>query len=122
MLERAERIFHFIDNQPEAFPKSRLKEIGLNPSSAESWLRLIEYIQNQPRIRLTSSENTLLVEKIESKYHSMVRKVITDDSIPYEQRELLLSNYLPSLYIREQLELERKRKVENGDENKVWKQ
>lgn len=107
MLERVEEIFNFIETQYEVFPKSRLKEIGINPSSAENWLKLIEYIQNQPRIRLISSKNNLLIEKVEGKYQAMIRKVITDETIPYEQRSLLISNYLPSLYIREKLELER---------------
>jgi hypothetical protein len=37
----------------------------------------------------------------------MIRKVITDETIPYVQRSLLISNYLPSLYTREKLELDR---------------
>ena len=110
MLERVEEIFKFIEKQYEVFPKSKLKEIGINPSSAESWLKLIEYIQNQPRIRLVSSKNNLLIEKIEGKYQAMIRKVITDETIPYEQRTLLINNYLPSLYIREKIDLERLQK------------
>jgi hypothetical protein len=113
MLERVEEIFNFIENQYEVFPKSRLKEIGINPSSAENWLKLIEYIQNQPRIRLISSKNNLLIEKVEGKYQAMIRKVITDETMPYEQRSLLISNYLPSLYTREKLELDRQRNEKN---------
>lgn len=109
MLERVEEIFNFIENQYEVFPKSRLKEIGINPSSAENWLTLIQYIQNQPRIRLISSKNNLLIEKVEGKYQAMIRKVIADETIPYEQRSLLISNYLPSLYTREKLQLDRQR-------------
>ena len=112
MLERVEEIFHFIESQYEVFPKSRLKEIGINPSSAENWLKLIEYIQNQPRIRLIASKNNLFIEKVEGKYHAMIRKVIADESIPYEQRALLLDNYLPTLYTREKLEMERQNKSE----------
>jgi hypothetical protein len=33
--ERVEAIFEFIDRQKDVFPKSRLKEIGLNPETAE---------------------------------------------------------------------------------------
>lgn len=109
MLERVEEIFTFIDKQDQAFPKSKLQEIGLNPASAENWLTLIEFIQNQPRIRLISSEKNILVEKIEGKYQAMIRRVIADESIPFEERELLLRNYLPSLYTREKLEIDRKR-------------
>lgn len=116
MLERVEDIFNFIENQYEVFPKSRLKEIGINPSSAVNWLKMIEYIQNQPRIRLISSEKSLLVEKVEGKYQAMIRKTITDESIPFEQRMLLVNNYLPSLYIREKLELGRVRNYLNPKE------
>ena len=108
MLERVNEIFTFIDKQDRAFPKSKLKEIGLNPNSAENWLRMIEFIQNQPRIRVISSEKNTLVEKIEGKYQAMIRRVITDESIPFEERDLLLGNYLPSLYTREKLGLDRK--------------
>ena len=70
---------------------------------------MIEFIQNQPRIRLISSEKNILVEKIEGKYQAMIRRVITDESMPFEERELLLRNYLPSLYTREKLEIDRKK-------------
>ena len=109
MLERVEEIFNFIERQDSAFPKSKLKEIGFNPNSAENWLKMIEFIQNQPRIRLISSEKNILVEKIEGKYQAMIRRVITDESMPFEERELLLRNYLPSLYTREKLEIDRKK-------------
>lgn len=112
MLERVEEIFNLIDKQNRAFPKSKLKEIGLNPTSAENWLKLIEFIQNQPRIRLISSEKNTLVEKVEGKYQAMIRKVVTDETLPFEERELLLKNYLPSLYTREKLEIDRKRSNE----------
>ena len=110
MIERVEEIFNYIDQQYEVFPKSRLKEIGINPASAENWLKSIEFIQNQPRIRLIETENNLLVEKIEGKYQAMIRKVAIDETISYENRILLLSNYLPSLITRERLELERVKK------------
>jgi hypothetical protein len=35
LSERVEAIFEFIDKQKGIFPKSRLKEIGLNPLAAE---------------------------------------------------------------------------------------
>jgi len=109
MLERVEEIFSFIERQNCAFPKSKLKDIGLNPSSAENWLKMIEYIQNQPRIRLIISEKNVLVEKIEGKYQAMIRRVITDETIPFEDRDQLLRNYLPSLHTRERLEVDRRK-------------
>ena len=113
LQERAEQIFNFIEKQNKAFPKSKLKEIGLNPNSAENWLTLIEYIQNQPRIRLVSAEKNTLVEKVEGKYQAMIRRVVIDETLPFEAREILLRNYLPSLYTREKLEIERKKSFED---------
>ena len=70
LQERIEAIFQFIDNENEIFPKSRLKEIGLNPRTAEKWLKLIEYIQNQPKIRLIQTGHNTLIEKVEVKYQA----------------------------------------------------
>ena len=86
MLERVEEIFNFIERQDSAFPKSKLKEIGFNPNSAENWLKMIEFIQNQPRIRLISSEKNILVEKIEGNYQALIIRVFTDESMPFEER------------------------------------
>ncbi|NHJ48725.1 MAG: hypothetical protein FK733_13150 [Asgard group archaeon] len=107
LKERVEAIFKFIDQQDEVFPKSRLKEIGLNPVVAEKWLELIVYIQSQPKIRLVQSENNTLIEKIEGKYQALMRKQMTDETIPFEERLQSTTDYLKSLYARERLEMER---------------
>ncbi len=99
--ERIEAIFSFIESQDYVFPKSRLKEIGLNPRTAEAWLKLIEYIQNQPRIRLIQSDHNLLVEKVEGKYQALMRKMSLDEKVPFEQRMQFLTDYLKTLYTRE---------------------
>ena len=101
--ERVEAIFKFIDSQEQVFPKSRLKEIGLNPRTAEKWLKLIDYIQNQPKIRLIQTEHNTLIEKIEGKYQALMRKMILDDTIPFEQRLQSITDYLKSLYARERV-------------------
>ena len=64
LMERAKTIFNFINEQTEPFPKSELQKIGFNPSSAENWVRLIEYIQSQPRIRVTQMGSSTFIEKI----------------------------------------------------------
>ena len=47
--------------------------------------------------------------------NELIRKVAIDETISYENRILLLSNYLPSLITRERLELERvKKESENN--------
>ena len=101
--ERVETIFKFIEAQTEPFPKSRLKEKGINPKAAEKWLSLIEYIQNQPKIRLIKTEHNTLIEKVEGKYQALMRKRFTDESIPFEQRVRDVTDYLGSLYTRERL-------------------
>ena len=101
--ERIEAIFQFIDTQEDVFPKSRLKEIGLNPDTAGKWLKLIEYIQNQPKIRLIKTSHNTLVEKVEGKYQAMMRKMIIDETVPFEERLEYITDYLKSLYTRERL-------------------
>jgi hypothetical protein len=103
LQERVEAIFKFIDSQNDVFPKSRLKEIGLNPSTAEKWLKLINFIQNQPKIRLIQSEHNTLIEKVEGKYQALMRKMVVDETIPFEQRLQSITDYLKSLYTRERL-------------------
>ncbi|GAG71320.1 unnamed protein product, partial [marine sediment metagenome] len=79
--ERVEAIFQFIEEQKDVFPKSRLKEIGINPKAAEKWLKLIDYIQYQPKIRLIQTEHNTLVEKVEGKYQALMRKMIMDQTL-----------------------------------------
>ncbi len=101
--ERIEAIFEFIEVQQEVFPKSRLKEIGINPTDAEKWLKLIDYIQKQPKIRIVQSENNTLVEKVEGKYQALMRKMVLDNSVPFEQRLQFVTDYLKSLFAREKV-------------------
>lgn len=103
LKERVEAIFEFIEKQKDVFPKSRLKEIGLNPSTAEKWLKLIDFIQNQPKIRLIQTEHNTLIEKVEGKYQVLMRKMVVDETIPFEQRLQHITDYLKSLYTRERL-------------------
>ena len=103
LQERIEAIFQFIDGQNEIFPKSRLKDIGLNPKTAEKWLKLIEYTQNQPKIRLIQTEHNTLIEKVEGKYQALMRKMIMDETVPFDQRLQYVTDYLKSLYTRERM-------------------
>ena len=81
LTERAQSIFSFIDAQQEPFPKSEFQRIGLNPTTAETWVRLIEYIQSQPRIKVTKMRSSTYIEKIENRYLSMLRKRILDSGL-----------------------------------------
>ena len=102
--ERVEAIFKFIESQNEPFPKSRLKNIGINPQAAEKWLSLIEYIQDQPKIRFIQTEHNTIIEKVEGKYQTHMRKRFTDKTIPFEQRVKAITDYLGSLHVRERLD------------------
>ena len=111
LLERVEAIFKFIDGQGNnAFPKSRLKEIGLSPRAAEKWLKLIDFIQMQPKIRIIQTDHNTLIQQVEGKYQSLMRKMIIDDNIPFEQRLQHITDYLKSQYMRERLYLADKSK------------
>jgi len=103
LQERVEAIFKFIDSQKTVFPKSRLKEIGINPKAAEKWLKLIDFIQNQPKIRLIQAEHNTLIEKVEGKYQALMRKMVLDETLSFEQRLQHVTDYLKSLYSRERL-------------------
>ncbi len=101
--ERIVAIFKFIDSQDKVFPKSRFKEIGFNPSDAERWLKLIDFIQKQPKIRVIQTKHNTFVEKVEGKYQALMRKMVVDDSLPFEQRLQHVTDYLKSLYTRERI-------------------
>ncbi|NVM19160.1 MAG: hypothetical protein HWN80_15710 [Candidatus Lokiarchaeota archaeon] len=103
LQERVEAIFKFIDTQKNVFPKSRLKDIGINPKAAEKWLKIIDYIQNQPKIRLIQTEHNTFIEKVEGKYQALMRKMVLDDTLSFEQRLQHVTDYLKSLYSRERV-------------------
>jgi hypothetical protein len=107
LAERAESIFRFIDAQPEPFPKSKFQKIGLNPSTAESWVMLIEYIQSQPRIKVTKMGSSTYIEMIENKYLSMLRKRILDSSLSLKEREATMDDYITALITLERAEMGR---------------
>lgn len=104
LAERAESIFKFIDAQPEPFPKSEFQRIGLNPSTAESWVRLIEYIQSQPRIKVTKMGSSTYIERLENKYLSMLRKRILDSSLTLRERTQTMDDYINALLTLERIE------------------
>jgi hypothetical protein len=110
LAERAESIFRFIDSQPEPFPKSEFQKIGLNPSAAEKWAKLIEYIQNQPRIKVTKMGSSTYIEMIENKYLSMLRKRILDSSLSLKEREDTMDDYITALITLERAEMGRIKK------------
>ena len=110
LAERAESIFNFINNQEEPFPKSELQKIGFNPSTAESWVRLIEYIQSQPRIRVIRMGSSTFIEKIENRYLSMLRKRILDSNLTLKERSSTMDTYISVLTHLERIEMGRIKK------------
>jgi hypothetical protein len=107
LAERAESIFRFIDAQPEPFPKSDFQRIGLNPTTAESWIHLIEFIQSQPRIKVTKLGASTYVEMLENKYLSMLRKRVLDSSLSLKEREATMDDYVAALITLERTEMGR---------------
>ena len=104
LKQRAEQIFKFIDMQPEPFPKSEFKEIGLNPKTAESWIQLIEYIQSQPRIRVTKLGAQTYLERLENRYLTMMRKRILDADLSLKERTNAMNDYINALLTLEKIE------------------
>ncbi|MHA1925624.1 MAG: hypothetical protein ACXABV_07035 [Candidatus Thorarchaeota archaeon] len=104
MTERVESIFRFIDAQPGPFPKSELHRIGLNPSTSETWVRLIEYIQSQPRIRVTRMGSSTFIEKVENRYLSMLRKRLIDSGLSMKERSKTMEDYISALVTLELIE------------------
>ncbi|MFQ5833903.1 MAG: hypothetical protein ACE5H4_14450 [Candidatus Thorarchaeota archaeon] len=111
LAERAESIFEFINAQGEPFPKSKLQAIGLNPSTAENWVRLIEYIQSQPRIRITRLGSTTYIEQLENRYLSMLRKRILDSKLSLKERSKTMDDYIAALITLERAEMARIKKI-----------
>jgi hypothetical protein len=103
LLQRAKDIFNLIDNEDDSFPKSNLKYVGLNPDTAEKWLELIVFIQNQPRIRLIKTSRNTLVEKLERKFSQMSLKYFLDESQPLETRLQSLRDYADSIIFQQRI-------------------
>jgi hypothetical protein len=104
LTERAKSIFKYIEAQPEPFPKSQLRDIGLNPTTAEKWLRLIEFIQSQPRIKVVRMGSSTFIEKLENRYLSMLRKRILDSSLSLKERSRTMDDYIKALVTLELIE------------------
>ncbi len=90
--------------QPEPFPKSDLQGIGFNPTTAESWVRLIEYIQSQPRIKVTRMGSSTYIERLENKYLSMLRKRVLDSDLSLKERARTMDDYINALLTLEKIE------------------
>jgi len=104
LVERVEKIFEFIDAQPGPFAKSEFQRIRLNPKSAEKWVRLIEFIQSQPMIRVTRMGSSTYIEKIENKYLSMMRKRILNPKLSLKERNDAMRDYINALQTLEIIE------------------
>ena len=104
LTQRAKSIFKFIDSQPEPFPKSDFQKIGLNPTTAETWVRLIEYIQSQPMIKITKMGSSTYIERLENRYLSMLRKRVLDSSLSLKERTQTMDDYINALLTLEKIE------------------
>lgn len=103
LIERAEAIFKLIEKEDDPFPKSKLQEIGFNPSTAEKWLDLITFIQRKLRIRILKTGSSTIIEKTETGYHVMSREIFMDTKRSYKERFFALQSYLSALITSERL-------------------
>jgi hypothetical protein len=55
MIDRVKKIFTMLEKEQEPVYKSKLKEIGLDSHSAETWIQIIVYIQQQPELIITKA-------------------------------------------------------------------
>jgi len=101
LLQRAKEIFSLIENEENSFPKSRLKNAGFNPDTAEKWLELIIFIQRQPRIRLIKTTRNTVVEKLEGRFSQMSLKYFLDETQPLERRLRSLGAYADSIIVQQ---------------------
>jgi len=97
MLQRAQEIFKKIEFEGKSFPKSRLKDIGFSPETAEKWLELIIFIQKQPKIRLVKTARNTQVERVGGKFSQMSMKYFLDETQPLEIRLKSLGDYANSI-------------------------
>ncbi|MFW9913569.1 MAG: hypothetical protein ACFFEU_13915 [Candidatus Thorarchaeota archaeon] len=81
-----------------------MRRIGLNPSTAETWVRLIEYIQSQPRIRVTRLGSSTYIEKVENRYLSMLRKRLIDSGFSMRERSKTMEDCISALVTLELIE------------------
>ena len=111
LIQRAQAIFRYINTRPTPFPKSQLQDIGFNPTTAEDWLRLIEYIQSQPRIKVTKMGSNTYIERIENNYLSLLRKRVLDDALSFQERSKTMDDYINALIVLERTEDGRLKKI-----------
>jgi hypothetical protein len=103
LIERAEKIFEIINYEDQSIPKSYLYKAGLNSVTAEKWLELIIFIQNQPKIRLVKTNKTTIIEKLEKKFSQMSLKFFLDENQPIDKRMRSLEAYASSVLVQERL-------------------
>jgi hypothetical protein len=52
LIDRAKNIFELLEAQNDVIYKSDLKKVGIDSTSAERWIALIQYIQSQPELEV----------------------------------------------------------------------
>lgn len=62
LLTRVQGIFELLEKQNKPIFKSQLKELGLDPKTAEKYIDTIEFIQSQPKLIVTRLEKNVIVE------------------------------------------------------------
>lgn len=52
LREKAEKLFNFLEEKDEPVYRSDLRKIGFDAKSLDKWIELIEYVQNQPALKV----------------------------------------------------------------------
>ena len=86
-MEVLEAITRFIiDRGDKSFYKSDLREIGIDPKTAEDFLRIIQYIQrNVPTINITETDGYLIINRT---YEKVLLKELQEAQREYETHKL----------------------------------
>ena len=65
---------------------------------------MIEYIQSQPRIRVTKMRSQTYIERLENKYLTMMRKRILDSNLSLKERTAAMNDYINVLLTLEKID------------------
>ncbi|MFW9991524.1 MAG: hypothetical protein ACFFD4_05655 [Candidatus Odinarchaeota archaeon] len=102
LKERAKEIFDYIDYYGEPFPKTKLRELGLDSKSVNNWIDLIIFIQEQPEIQLLKVGNYTLVQNaFGDKFLRMCWKKFKDRKESHEIRLKYLEDFGRAYFLKE---------------------
>ena len=79
LLERVKGIFLLLENSDDYVHKTNFREVGLDSQSAEQWIKIIEFIQDQPKVLVQRLGNYTAV-KLTKGQNDKTEKKTGDDN------------------------------------------